>query len=41
MDVFKDHIEHVVVLMLENRSLDHVPGCLHDEANDPPQHHSG
>ena len=38
MDVFKDRIKHIVVLMLENRSLDHVLGCLYDEATDLPQH---
>jgi phospholipase C len=38
MNVFKEHIKHVVVLMLENRSLDHVLGCLYDEVKDPPQH---
>lgn len=38
MNVFKDHIKHVVVLMLENRSLDHVLGCLYDQATDLPKH---
>jgi phospholipase C len=31
-------IEHVVVLMLENRSFDNLLGWLYDPANDPPFH---
>jgi phospholipase C len=38
MDVLKDRIKHIVVLMLENRSLDHVLGCLYDEVKNPPPH---
>lgn len=38
MDVLKEKIKHVVVLMLENRSLDHLLGCLYDEVRDPPKH---
>src|SRR5215469_1212549 len=29
-------INHVVVLMLENRSFDHLLGWLYDPANEPP-----
>jgi len=28
MSRLQDRIEHIVILMLENRSLDHVLGCL-------------
>lgn len=38
MDILKERIKHIVVLMLENRSLDHVLGCLYDEVKDPPRH---
>jgi phospholipase C len=31
-----EHIEHVVVLMLENRSFDSVLGWLYEDPNDPP-----
>jgi len=31
-----DKIEHIVVLMLENRSFDNLLGWLYDPANDPP-----
>src|SRR5271169_880098 len=31
-------IEHIVVLMLENRSFDNLLGWLYDPANDPPFH---
>ncbi len=29
-------IEHIVVLMLENRSFDNLPGWLYDPTNEPP-----
>lgn len=32
-----DKIEHVVHLMLENRSFDNLLGCLYDESNPPPR----
>ena len=31
-----DRIEHIVVLMLENRSFDNLLGWLYDPANQPP-----
>lgn len=37
-DTMREEIEHVVVLILENRSLDHVLGSLYDDVRDPPQH---
>ena len=34
---FRDSIEHVVVLVLENRSFDHLLGFLYDQAHMPTQ----
>jgi phospholipase C len=31
-----DHIDHIVVLMLENRSFDNILGWLYDPDNQPP-----
>ncbi|HXI22966.1 MAG TPA: alkaline phosphatase family protein, partial [Pyrinomonadaceae bacterium] len=31
-----DRIDHIVVLMMENRSFDNVLGWLYDPDNDPP-----
>ena len=38
MSILTEKIQNIVVLMLENRSLDHVLGCLYDEVKDPPKH---
>ena len=32
-----DRINHIVVLMMENRSFDNVPGWLYDGENKPPR----
>jgi len=32
-----ENIQHIVVLMLENRSFDHMLGFLYDAANPPPR----
>jgi phospholipase C len=33
-----NRIEHIVVLMMENRSFDNVLGWLYDDQNEPPRH---
>ena len=36
MESLLQNIDHIVVLMMENRSFDHMLGWLYDEQNEPP-----